>query len=306
MTAVLEKVTQPGRYELTEADYHRDPVEGGSLSSSGARALMTRTPAHFAYQREHGRPDSSVFDLGHAAHAQVLGVGAPIAEIDADDWRSKTAKEEAAAARAEGATPLLVKDARRVAAMVTAVREHPVAGPLFARPGHAEQSFVARDPESGVMCRIRPDWMPDVDDSARLIVVDLKTTTDADPHSFAASMARWAYHQQDTFYIDALHWLDLTGGLEPLFVFVAVEKDPPHLVSVDRPSERAREWGRVLNRKARDLFRGCTDTGVWPGYAPIVHDLDLPGWQERAYEAADAAGRFDTWSDWSDLMEDPE
>lgn len=307
MTAVAQRtslITEPGTYDIDEHTYHADPVAGGSLSSSGARTLVTRSPARFAHEREHGRPDTAAFDLGHAAHARVLGVGDPLMEVPADDWRSKSAREDADAIRAAGGIPLLSKQLRQVEAMVAAVRAHPVAGPLFARAGRAEQTLVARDPESGVMCRARPDWLPHVADGARRLVVDLKTTTSADPRAFAKSMADFGYHQQDPFYCDVLHWLGLTGDIEPGFVLVAVEKDPPHLVSVGRPTARAREWGRVLNRKARDLFRHGLETGEWPGYEPRVHDLDLPGWQVAAYERDHDAGRFDTASDLEEFTDD--
>lgn len=294
----MAEITQPGCYELTEAAYHADPVVGGSLSSTGARTLLT-CPARFAYDREHGRPDTAAFDFGRAAHTLVLGEGAPIVEIDAEDWRTKAAKEAAAEARDAGATPLLTKDAARVRAMADALRLHSVAGPLFDRPGKAEQSFVARDPESGVMCRVRLDWMPDVDDDTRLICVDYKSTRDAHPAAFAKSMATFGYHQQAAFYLDALAWLQLDHGLDSQFVFVAQEKEPPYLVTVGYPLAGALEWGRVLNRKARDVYRECTETGHWPGYSDAIEPLDLPGWLDHQYEAAFDAGRYATLADLS-------
>lgn len=290
-------IVEPGQYDLTEDDYHADPVKGGSLSSTGARTLITACPARFHYEREHRRADTKAFDHGHAAHMLVLGSGAPIAEIAAQDWRTKAAKEAAAEAREAGAIPLLTKDAMRVRDMAAALGEHPVAGPLFARPGRAEQSYVGRDPETGVMCRIRIDWQPDVDDDARLIVVDYKSTVKAHPAAFARSMADYGYHQQGPFYTDVLTWLGLDHGQPPRFVLVAQEKEPPYLVTICEPTERALEWGRVLNRKARDTYRECTETGHWPGYSDGIEPLDLPGWLDHQYEAAFEAGRYDTIGD---------
>lgn len=295
-------ITEPGHYDLTEVDYHRDPVVGGSLSSSGARTLVNETPLHFRYQRDHPRPPKKEFDFGHAAHLVVTGSGSPIIEVPHDSWRTNASKDAAAAARAQGGTPLLTHDVEHVEAMAEVLRRHPVAGPLLMREGLGEQSFVARDPESGVMCRIRVDWMPKVAAGERLILVDYKSAADADPRHFPASMGRWGYHCQGPFYIDVLHWLGLTAGpdgapIEPLFLLVAQEKEPPYAVSLDRPDDTAVEWGRVVNRKARDLFRQCQETGQWPGYEARVHDLSLPGWQLRNYEIAEAAGHFDTASD---------
>jgi hypothetical protein len=301
-------ITEPGVYDLTEAEYHADPVDpavGGSLSSTGARTIITSSPARYLWDRDHGRPDTRAFDAGRAAHREVLGAGGDVVVIEGSGkrpnaWDTTETKAAVAEARAAGKTPIRPHDAETVAAMADALRTHPIAGPLLARPGRAEQSFVGRDPESGVMCRIRVDWLPDVPANGRVLAVDYKTTTDASPHGFAASMARYGYHQQGPFYCDVLSWLDLDNGRPPLFVLVAQEKDPPYLVTVNTLTERAVEWGRVLNRKARDIYRHCTETGLWPGYDPGptgIAELDLPGWQIARYEAALDAGLFDLIGD---------
>lgn len=296
MTDFEPWITEPGRYQLDEDVYHADPVVGGSLSSSGARTLVNSTPARFAHDREHGRPDTPALVFGRVVHTIVLGAGAPIAEVDAPDWRSKAAKETAATLRADGITPVLTADLRRAEAMAAAVHAHPIAGPLLARPGESEASFVGRCPDTGVMCRIRVDRLPDTQPGARALAIDVKTTGDASPHGFALSMAKYGYHQQGGFYGDVLRWLDVADDVQT--VFVAVEKDPPHLVLVATPSAEAIAWAAVLNRKARDLYALHSDIGMWPGYPdhePV--ELHLPGWQEREYETADAAGAYRTTAD---------
>lgn len=298
------RITEPGVYpDIPEREYHRDPVVGGSLSSSGARTLVDRTPAHFAHQREHPRADTTSFDIGRVTHGQVLGVGGELVEVHADDWRTKAAREERDAARADGNTPLLVHQADAVRVMVEAVRAHAIAGPLFARPGRAELTAVARDPDSGVMCRVRLDWLVDTEPGARLVAADLKSTENGSPFGpFARSAGSYGYFAQEPFYTDVLHWLGLTADadgelVEPLFTFVTVEKDPPHLVAVHRVLAEDRDRGRVVNRKARDLFRHGQATGEWPGYPDEVHDLALPGYFRAQHDAAAAAGRFDTEAD---------
>jgi hypothetical protein len=292
------EITEPGRYELTDEQYHRDPVKGGSLSSTGARTLLPPScPARFRWQRDHGRPDTGAFDLGRAAHRDVLGAGGDTIVItgtgkDPNAWRTADDLAAVKAARAAGQTPIRPRDLVVVKAMAQALREHPVAGPLLARPGLAEQSFIARDPESGVMCRARVDWMPAVADDARVIVVDYKTTTSAQPAAFARSMADFGYHQQGPFYTDVITWLGDDHGTEPLFVLVAQEKEPPYLVTVATPTSRAIEWGRVLNRKARDVYRECVEANHWPGYSAAIEQLDLPGWLD-----AHQVGAYDTIGD---------
>lgn len=291
-------IDQPGVYEMPAESYHGDPVPGGSLSSTGARMLVPPScPALFRHYIDHGRADTHTFDHGHAAHALVLGVGAPIASLPFDDRRTKAYKAAEQEARAAGHIPLLKRDAEKVEAMAEALRAHPVAGPLFARPGHAERVLVWRDPESGVWCRAMVDWMPDVDTGARALVVDYKSTACAHPVAFAKSMATYGYHQQGPFYCDGVTALSLDNGRDPAFVLVAQEKEPPYLVTVGAPKPRALEWGRVLNRKARDTYRECVERDHWPGYSDQIEPLDIPDWLDHAYSTAHDAGAYDTHAD---------
>ena len=63
------ELTEPGQYGgVTPEVYHADPVFGGSLSSSGARALLPPScPALFRHKQLHGEPPKAEFDFGHAA-----------------------------------------------------------------------------------------------------------------------------------------------------------------------------------------------------------------------------------------------
>lgn len=294
MNAPAVTIDQPGVYDLTAAAYHADPIPGGSLSASGAKRLLPPScPALFRHWADHGQAPKVEFDFGHAAHAEVLGVGAPIVVIDADDWRTKAAREERDAAYAAGSTPLLRADHERVRAMADALRRNPIASALF-QPGagQPERSLFWFDSEFETWRRAMLDWLPDTRDG-RLIVPDLKTCSSAEPGALARAFFQYGYHQQAPWYMDATEAVGLTSGFEPAFVFVFIEKAPPHLVTVAQPNPEAVQWGRVLNRKALDVYRRCRDTGHWPGYAEDVISLSLPSYAERQLEAAWESGALD-------------
>ena len=284
-------ITEPGRYDVSEADYHADMAVGGSLSSTGARSLATKCPAKFAHDREHGRPDNEALEFGRAYHSVLLGTGTEIVEVRAKTWRGKDAQDKADEARAAGAVPLLSADVERIAEMVTVMRADPDAGPLLARPGRSEASYFARDERTGVMRRARVDFEPlDIAPGARRILVDAKTTRDAHPDAFAKSMAEFGYHQQDPWYCDVVADAEPDPDRPPpTFVLLAQEKTPPYLVLVASPDEDAVAWGRRLNWLALDIYARCTAAGRWPGYPrgrSGVARLALPGWRVAAYEAA--------------------
>jgi hypothetical protein len=274
-------IDEPGVYDVTAAEYHADPVAGGSLSSTGLRSLLPPScPAKFAYERKHGRPDTATFDFGHAAHRYVLGAGADLAVVHADDWRTKRARDERDDARAAGLTPILVADDERARAMAQAVREHPLAGRLFTA-GQPEQALVWQDP-SGVWMRALLDWLPNRVAGRRLLVADYKTIVSADLEACSKALSRYWYAQQAAHYLAGVDAL----GLAPdgaAFLFVFQEKTPPYLVTVTTPDAVALRVGQARNREALDIYRACVAAGRWPGYSDDVEVVSLPPWIEKSY-----------------------
>lgn len=277
------RITSPGLYpDIPNDDYHADPVDGGSLSSSGARALLPPScPARFRWQQDHGRPPADHYDFGHAAHQLVLGVGDPIAIIDADDWRTKAAKEARDEARAAGHTPLLAGDMLIVEAMADALREHPVASKLLT-PGSGlpEQTLVWRDATTDVMCRARIDWLPHPTPGRRAIIPDYKTCHSAEPEALRRAMHQFGYHQQADWYLSAARALGLAGP-DAAFLFICQEKTAPYLLTIFEPDPIALRIAAERNYMARAVYRHCTETGHWPAYVEGVAQLALPLWAER-------------------------
>jgi hypothetical protein len=287
------RITQPGVYEMPAHIYHSDPVAGGSLSSTGARRLLPPScPALFKYYANNGQPPKREFDFGHVVHSEILGVGEPVDVIEADSYRTKAAKEQRDAAYAAGRVPVLEHEYEAVRRVVDAVRNHPVAGPLLDRDGPVEQVLVWQDPETGVMCRAMLDKQ--VTDGPRLIAVDLKSAASAEPTSVSKSVHSYGYNQQADWYNAGLKALGLHGGVEPAFVFVVVEKTPPHLVTVTYLDDDALTWGARLNGRALSLYRHCTATDHWPGYgADQLIKTSLPPWAIRQHENAWERGDYD-------------
>lgn len=271
-------ITEPGVYDLTEAEYHADPVVGGSLSSSGARRLLALScPAKFKWERDHPQPHRKTFDLGTAAHREVLGVGADIAVIEHEVWNTKAAKAEVAEARAAGLVPLKPAEHQQVLDMADAIRQHPIAGPLFTPgSGMAERALVWRDERTGVACRALVDWM--TYRGPRLVIVDYKTTTSVEPADISKTVQTYGYNQQDRWYWDGVQAVGL-GDESTEFLFVMQEKTAPYLVVVFGLDDNARLIGDAKNRRALHTYAECTRTGTWPGYADgQIPYLELPKW----------------------------
>lgn len=273
MTAAVEVEAPKVVDGLSAEAYHADRT---SISSSGLRALLAPgCPAQFKYDRDNPQPPKKEFDLGHAAHLYVLGEGPELEVIDFPDWRKKDAQIQRDEAYLAGKVPLLTKDHDMVQAMADAIRQHPIAGPLF-KPGGgvAEQSIYWTDPATGVRCRVRPDWRRDS------IIVDYKTIKDAAPDTISRAIKDRSYHQQDALYIDGVE----AAGLAPdgaRFVFVFQSKVAPYLVTVRELVDQDRDIGRARNQRALRIYADCESTGIWPDWTgPVteIPQIGMPTW----------------------------
>lgn len=258
--------------QVDEDDYHRDTT---SLSQSGARKLVAPScPAKFKRYRDNPPPPKAEYTFGHAAHTLVLGKGVEILEVDAPDWRSKAAKDARALA-SNTCAPMLTHELAKATAMADAVKAHPFAGPLFDE-GHAELSIYHTDPDTGVRLRGRLDWLRVHE--GRNLIVDFKTSTTAHPVEFMRKAADYGYHQQVAWYLDLV--TATVSGADPTFLFVVVEKDAPHLVSVIELDSPSIIEGRRLNREAIETYAQCVATDTWPSYPnnDEVQLVSLPLW----------------------------
>lgn len=290
---------------VPEALYHRGIVDGEeSLSHSGMKTLLGKTPAHFRYEIDHpeDRVQKKSFDLGSVAHDYVLGADAGIAEIRRggddqhpygtgepyDDFRTKDAQQKRDLAYSQDLTPILAKDVARVEAMLAALRRHPKAAELL-EPGSGlpEVSGFARDPESGVLLRARYDWF-----RHDHTVADFKTTAKlADPGVFARTAYDFAYYLQDPTYRHVAALCDVEIAA---FDFVIQETTPPYEVSVVHLGEASIELGRRRMREAINVYAACAAFGVWPGYSQTESvEVDLPYWALRDLELINQAAAAD-------------
>jgi len=264
--------------EMSEEDYHRHP----SLSSSGARKLLSPScPARFKYDRDNPPPPKTVFDLGKAAHRWVLGTGPEIVELKFANRRTNAFKQADEEARAEGKVPLLTSDYRMVRSMVDALRANPLASAYFTN-GRPEVSAFWTDKPSGVKCRCRFDWLPTIEKDRRLILPDLKTAESANPADIEKAVYKYGYYMQAAWYIDGA-WANGIGvdypyaGLDAAFVLVVQEKTPPYLVTCVQIDADAIRYGRERNAIARETFRDCNASGIWPDYMRDRKTLPVAG-----------------------------
>lgn len=248
--------------DIDEVEYHAHP---GSLSVSGAKVLL-KAPALFRYQQDHP-VYKTIFDFGTAAHRLVLGVGAELVVHDFDATKVKSPKstnawkEQQTEVRKSGAVLLLPEEYSQVRDMADRLSSHTLAMRLLSN-GQPEISAFNVDEETGVMRRGRFDWL------APTVVVDYKSCASADPRDLAGrygAVSKFGYANQAAWYLDLASDL---GHPAREFVFIFQAKEPPYSVTVARLLPDDLDAARTRNRVALQMFRDCTESGLWPDYLP--------------------------------------
>ena len=256
------------RLDMPERDYHAHPA----LNASTLKAVATKPLAKVRHDIDNRAAYNPAFTLGHAVHRLILeGTGDGIVLIDKPDYRTKEARVSRDAALAVGHIPLLPNEHDQVVAMCAAVKNDDTAGPLLT--GHQPEVSVFAD-LYGQPCKARLDAWHEDDGTGRPLIVDLKTTQDANPETFDRTALKYGYHQQQAHYCDLM---EAETGTRPRFLFVLVEKTDPYLVSVEELDELFYDLGRQKNVEAAARWKHAVDTNEWPGYQGINRVL-APTW----------------------------
>jgi PDDEXK-like domain of unknown function (DUF3799) len=274
---------------IPDADYHALP----GLSSTGMKWIL-RSPAYYAENIKH-RVERTAFDVGHAAHAKILGVGMDIT-VYPDEHLTPSGNVSTKAAtvawvaqqRAKGLAPVTPDQMADVEAMAEAVLRNPKARALLELPGRNEVSLFGIDPDTGVHLRGRIDRLADLPDG-RVVNIDVKTTTDVRRHKIRRSIEDFGYDVQSETY---RHLLRL-NGLDPAPThLIFVESKRPHEVRVVQLAHP--DWidgGARKMRDAIDLYAQCVNTGQWPGDDDDLGDPEAI--EPRPFYLADVFGDDD-------------
>jgi hypothetical protein len=295
-------ITVAGAYpDIPMDDYHRNVnlLPGPSLSSSGAKKITSQSAYHYWYDSplNPDRPeedDKPHFNVGKAAHDMLL-LG--------DDWRAKyfvlpegfslpaknkfaAAIEEREAAIEAGIPILRYQDAQVVEAVTKAIGANRDAINALSN-GLPEMTLAWQDKETGVWLRARPDWLPNsiINGAPVRVVTDLKflAQTHCRPHGFSKALFDFGYHQSAAFYDDGIE--AIYGQRATNWLFIAVEKDAPHSVSVYELPQQDVERGRFQNRQAIRTFADCLAADKWPSYtSEEIQMIGLPVWARKSID----------------------
>ncbi|MHB0991677.1 MAG: PD-(D/E)XK nuclease-like domain-containing protein [Burkholderiales bacterium] len=164
------------------------------------------------------------------------------------------------------------EDVDALRAMHSNVLQHKAAK-KFLSSGQAELSAFWTDPNTGIQCKCKPDWLnPDG-------IYDVKSCRDASAEGFAKAISTYGYDIEAAFYTDGVK---AATGLTLPFYFIATENTAPFSAAVYRASDAMLETGRKKYRAALELLQWCREKGQYPSYQPFgdVETIDLPKWDQ--------------------------
>jgi PDDEXK-like domain of unknown function (DUF3799) len=256
---------------LSADDYHSDPCPVPSLSSSIAKILINQSPKHAWYAHPRLNPsykpvEDSRFDIGSVAHMMLLEKRSDrITIVNADDWRTKAAKEAREEARANSRFPILARHHDRVSEMVVQAQAYIATTELagILENSHSEVSIRWR--EGNAWCRSRLDLLSE----SFNVILDYKTTENAEPEAFIRQIGRMDYDLQAEFYVRGTHAQEFCQK-EPVFIFLAQEISQPYSCSLVSLANSYRAVGQQKVEKALSLWKHCTAHNTWAAYSTRI------------------------------------
>jgi hypothetical protein len=169
---------------------------------------------------------------------------------------------------------VIVRPGDPVHHMANNLMRHERARSLLDEPGQYQLKIRWQCRETSIWRRSMLDkYLPE-----KRLIVDLKTTRDISPKSFAGDCYRYGYASQLAYYQDAIAALNDDGELVPC-VLIVCSKEPPYSVAVYDLSEEFLDLGRRRNEEALRRYLHCSldDRWVGPGAGEII-TLQSPNW----------------------------
>lgn len=250
---------------MTNGDYHAIDA----LSSTGLKYLA-QSPAHFLEYKKTPPTQTSAMLIGSAVHAAFLENQLDKLVVKAPGSTRSTNLYKDFIKANPGAICLLEDEYADVAKITEALASHSLVSELV-KDGKPEVSAFWTDPETGIECKCRPDYLRNDG-----VVIDLKTTQDASAEEFQRAIGSYKYHWQTAWYLDGMS-LILEKPLEN-FIHIAVEKTAPFGIGVYVLDNESIDKARQDIKFLKERYAECLHTGVYPTYKAEIQNLSIPLW----------------------------
>lgn len=257
--------------DLADPEYRAYPA----LSQSALKEYA-KSPRHYAHSLVEQREPTPALLFGQAFHAMMAVVddpnAKPYAAMPKVDGRTKEGKAAKEQFMLENAGAIIVSDdeAKRLSGMKQAALGHSEVRKFLDECNSKELSLFSYD--EGVLCKGRLDML------SGTTIVDWKTIDDASPKSVAYSIREYRYDLQDSFYTSLARKCDVEVRS---FVFVFIEKKPPHGIALYSISARSLEKADAERIELMQKLQDCAHAykgqpwQEWPCYGEDIVELEV-------------------------------
>lgn len=256
---------------LSNDAYHSDKT---AISSTSLRRIL-RSPYSFLAGQAAAVQETNAMNFGSAVHMALLepeifynkyvvmppfeGIGSVKKRAD---WRLGLEKD---------AIILKQEEYNDLQEMINSVLRHKDACNIL-KNGKAEMSGYYADPETGIKCRIRPDFFCE----GHMALVDVKTTKSVEASEFSKAIWNYRYDFQCAMYCEGIRLI--TGKKVEYPLFIVLEKQPPFECAVYMADPGMLLKGEMDYRMALNRLRVCIDTQSWDTYQSRIQPISLPTW----------------------------
>lgn len=263
---------------MTEHEYREYPA-----ISRSELWKIAESPEKFKWAMEHPAEPTPALIFGQAFHKLALepeDFSTEFAVVPKNiDRRTKDGKAAWAelVAAADGKTLITAETMDTARDMVNALHSVPMVEKLI--NGQHELPLFWADDLTGEACKVRLDCLTEV--KGQPVIVDLKTTADASTDGFMRSAIKYGYDFQAAMYSEGYEKIT---GKKPLFVFIAIEKDPPYSVNILQADEAFVRRGYDVFRELLGTYHDCKINDNWWGYLGaynVINSLNLPSWMKE-------------------------
>ena len=260
--------------KMTEKEYR----EHGALSRSDLWRIR-ESPEKFAYFMTHPEPQTESLLFGSVYHKLVLepdDFGNEYAvEINVDK-RTKDGREQIQnwLGSIGDKTVVSAKIYDKAVEMKEALSKSKLAMALL--NGEHECAYFWQDEDTGVHCKCRLDCLREL--NGKPLIVDLKTASTCETDKWIRDSIKYGYHMQVGMYSSGVA---ANYGVQPDFVFIVQEKEPPYSVNIFKSTTEYYNYGVDEFRALIGLYKHCMDTNNWYGQMgenEQINDLTLPSW----------------------------
>ena len=209
--------------------------------------LLKKSPKAYQDYRNGEKKETQAMTFGRAFHLAILEpdkfyelvVQEPIVNKRTKDGRAEIS-EFLISTKEKGQIALSVADYDKVRIMQDELFANPKVMELLSG-GVAEQVSAWEDPDTGVYCKAKADYVKSN------MVIDIKTTQDPSTTGFRSSSMKFGYDRQAAYYLDGFGKRD--------FVFIAIDKTRPHTIAIYQCSPEFIMGGMMEYKRLLSIYK---------------------------------------------------